>query len=744
MEKLESIVTGTIFRNEENGYSVISVRQGRGEVTVTGIMPELTEGEQVRLTGDWQTHPQYGRQFRAETCEICLPTTLLGIERFLGSGLISGVGESMARKIVEEFGEETLEIMSEHPERLMEVNGIGRKTWPKIAESFRKQYGTRTAMVFLQEHGVPAGLAVKIAKQYGDDTARIVKENPYRMCEQIEGVGFLTADRIGMQMGIAADSEGRIQSALTYVLKDAAAGSGHIYLPKEELIRRTAQLLRADEAVCERELQQLALDQKVTMEVAPEGDGVRVYLPGFLTAEKEVAQLLVDLMTALGRTDAGNAAARVKEFERKNGICFGAQQREAILSALTHGVLVITGGPGTGKTTIINCILSLLKTGNNVLLAAPTGRAAKRMSEATGQEATTIHRMLGYSGNGDSGSFARNREKPLEAGCVIVDEMSMVDLLLMRSLLRAVAPGTRLILVGDADQLPSVGAGNVLGDILESGVVPQVRLTDIYRQNETSRIVLNAHRINHGEMPVLNEKGTDFFFERRDSMADATDAIVGLVSRRLPAFLKLKDAAEIMRQIQVLAPARKGECGVQTLNVRLQAVLNPPRQRPGEKPAQLTRGEHIFRPGDKVIQTRNDYELAWVRNGEGGAGVFNGDVGYIETVDTEESSLTVLFDDNRRVEYDSEAMQNLELAYCLSVHKSQGSEFPVVVIPVAGGPSMLLTRNLFYTALTRARSLVVLVGREEVIRQMVENDYILRRYTTLCERLRTMALLLNS
>ena len=466
---------------------------------------------------------------------------------------------------------------------------------------------------------------------------------------------------------------------------------------------------------------------------------MRVYLPGFYAAEKEVAQRLVELMAALGRTDAGNAAAQVDAFERRHQVRFGAQQREAILSALSHGVLVITGGPGTGKTTIINCILSLLGSTETVILGAPTGRAAKRMTEATGQEAKTIHRMLEYAGDEESGGFARNQEKPLEADCVIVDEMSMVDLMLMRSLLRAIEPGTRLILVGDADQLPSVGAGNVLGDILESGVVPQVRLTEIFRQNETSRIVLNAHRINHGEMPVLNEKGADFFFERQDTMPGAAASVVGLVSRRLPGFLKLADADEAMRQIQVLAPSRKGECGVQLLNVRLQAALNPP----AEGKEQIEHGDNIFRLGDKVIQTKNDYQIAWRRNGEDGQGVFNGDVGYITDVDPDEKTLTVRFDEEKDVDYEAADLDNLELAYCLSVHKSQGSEFPAVVIPVAGGPAMLLTRNLFYTALTRARSLVVLVGREEVIRQMVENDYILRRYTTLCERLRTMALLLN-
>ena len=419
------------------------------------------------------------------------------------------------------------------------------------------------------------------------------------------------------------------------------------------------------------------------------------------------------------------------------------RQREAILTALDQGVLVITGGPGTGKTTIIQCIIRLLAEDGDVVLCAPTGRAAKRMSEATGYEARTIHRLLEYGG--EEGAFARNQENPLEGDCVIVDEASMVDMMLMRSLLRAMEPGTRLILVGDADQLPSVGAGNVLEDILHSGVVPSVRLTDIFRQGETSRIVVNAHRINHGEMPLLNEKGTDFFFERKEMFRDAAQSIVALATQRLPKFLGYKEKeriAQSVRNIQVLAPAKKGECGVAALNVMLQEALNPPSPR---KPS-LQYGETVFRLGDKVMQTRNDYQLEWRRETsmgwEDGAGVFNGDVGFITEVDTEEHALTVRFDEEKEAVYQSTQLENLELAYCLSVHKSQGSEFPVVVMPVAGGPPMLLTRNLFYTALTRARSLVVLVGREEVVRQMVENDHILHRYTALAERLRQTAQLL--
>ena len=735
MEQVEASVLGTVYRNDENGYSVVMARMGRSEITVVGVLPELTAGEQAVFSGEWVEHPQYGRQLKCSACQLQKPTTLLGIERYLGSGLIHGVGPSTAKLIVQHFGEETLTVLSEHPERLQEVPKMGKKRWIQIAESFREQQQAREAMVFLQSYGIPASLSVKISRLYGERTPEVIRQNPYRLCEDLEGVGFLTADRIGTALGIAPDSEHRIQSAVKYVLRDAAASMGHVYLPRRELTLRAAQLLRVEEALCHRQIQQLALLRDVVLQ-GGDGEEERVYLPAFDAAEREVAQRLCELMASLAPVKSRGAHRDIDRFERDRGIRFSEKQREAIISALEQGVLVITGGPGTGKTTIINCIIRLLSSEGEVVLCAPTGRAAKRMTEATGYESKTIHRLLEYGG--EEGSFARNQENPIEGDCVIVDETSMVDLMLMRSLLRAIEPGTRLLLVGDADQLPSVGAGNVLGDILQSGAVPAVRLTDIFRQGETSRIVVNAHRINHGEMPLLNEKGTDFFFERKEGFAQTAQTIVQLVTRRLPKFLGYAEderTAQAVRNIQVLAPAKKGECGVMALNTLLQAALNP--SGPG-RPS-LSYGETVFRLGDKVMQTRNDYQIEWrketVSGWEDGAGVFNGDVGFITKVDEEEHSLTVLFDEEREVVYQSGQLENLDLAYCLSVHKSQGSEFPVVVMPVAGGPPMLLTRNLFYTALTRARSLVVLVGREEVVRQMVENDHILKRYTTLTQRL---------
>ncbi len=722
-EQLEAVIEETIFRNEENGYSVVQAKAGRESVTVVGTLPALAPGEQVLLSGSWTAHPQYGKQWKATACEIRKPTTLLGIERYLGSGLIRGVGPSTARLLVQAFGKNTLDVLSEHPERLTEVPGIGKKRAAQLAESFREQYAAREAMVFLQSYGVSPTLAVKISKAYGADAQRKIRENPYRLIDDIDGVGFLTADRIALSLGIPQDSEYRLRSGLKYVLQEAAAGEGHTFLPKPLLLERAARALRVEDGLLAHALDTLLFAREI---IALDLDGQEaLLLSGFFYAEKEIARYLKLLMGREEKIPEAQILEKIQQFEREHQMQFSENQRRAVSEAVRRGLVVITGGPGTGKTTIINCILWLL--GKDVLLAAPTGRAAKRMSEATGHEAKTLHRLLEFAG--DEGHFQRDEQNPLDCGCVIVDEMSMVDVFLMRSLLVALKPGTKLILVGDADQLPSVGAGNVLGDILKSGVVPSVRLTDIFRQSEESLIVLNAHRINHGEPPILNRRDSDFFFERRPVPDEAAQAIVGLCARRLPAFLHSDAPA---RDIQVLAPTKKSGAGVYQLNALLQAALNPPA--PWKK--EIAYGETVFRTGDKVMHIRNNYQLPWKADGgEEGEGVFNGDVGFVSAVDNQDRIVTVRFDDERTVEYDYQQLEELELAYCLSVHKSQGSEFPCVVMPVLGGPPRLLTRNLFYTALTRARKLVVLVGREDAIADMVRNNHIATRYTTLRQRL---------
>lgn len=722
-EQLEAVIEETIFRNEENGYSVVQAKAGRESVTVVGTLPALAPGEQVLLSGSWTAHPQYGKQWKATACEIRKPTTLLGIERYLGSGLIRGVGPSTARLLVQAFGKNTLDVLSEYPERLTEVPGIGKKRAAQLAESFREQYAAREAMVFLQSYGVSPSLAVKISKAYGADAQRKIRENPYRLIDDIDGVGFLTADRIALSLGIPQDSEYRLRSGLKYVLQEAAAGEGHTFLPKPLLLERAARALRVEDGLLAHALDTLLFAREI---IAMDLDGQEaLLLSGFFYAEKEIARYLKLLMGREEKIPETQILEKIQQFEREHQIQFSENQRRAVSEAVRRGLVVITGGPGTGKTTIINCILWLL--GKDVLLAAPTGRAAKRMSEATGHEAKTLHRLLEFAG--DEGHFQRDEQNPLDCGCVIVDEMSMVDVFLMRSLLVALKPGTKLILVGDADQLPSVGAGNVLGDILKSGVVPSVRLTDIFRQSEESLIVLNAHRINHGEPPILNRRDSDFFFERRPVPDEAAQAIVGLCARRLPAFLHSDAPA---RDIQVLAPTKKSGAGVYQLNTLLQAALNPPA--PWKK--EIAYGETVFRTGDKVMHIRNNYQLPWKADGgEEGEGVFNGDVGFVSAVDNQDRIVTVRFDDERTVEYDYQQLEELELAYCLSVHKSQGSEFPCVVMPVLGGPPRLLTRNLFYTALTRARKLVVLVGREDAIADMVRNNHIATRYTTLRQRL---------
>lgn len=741
METLVAIVQDTTYRNDENGYTVLRANVGRTTHTIVGQMPELSPGENVTFEGTWTEHPTYGKQFSARKCTITPPEGKSAIEKYLGSGLIRGIGPATAKLIVNHFGEEALTILDEQPYRLTEVSGIGKKRAEMIIESYTQQMGMRRVMVFLQNYGLSPSLSMRIAKYYGENTVEMIRENPYRMVTDIEGVGFLTADRIALSMGMDPQSEFRIRAALFYLLNEAAGSAGHTYLPKELLISKAAAMLRCQEELVERQITE-AMMQKMIIGFRFADCDDALCLPFFFMAEQEIALRLMRLMHARPYKRISGLDERIAQYELDNGVKFSENQRRAIRGAVEEGVLVITGGPGTGKTTIIRCILSLLSEDNEILLCAPTGRAAKRMSEATGGEAKTIHRLLEYGG--DTGIFARSEDYPLECDCLIVDEMSMVDATLMRGLMRAVLPGTRVILVGDADQLPSVGAGNVLRDILDSDVIPSVRLTDIFRQDESSMIVLNAHAINHGEMPVLRSKDTDFFYVERTYQSEAAQTIAQLLQTRLPKYLgfpKEEWQAQATRCIQVLTPTKKGDCGAMNLNRVLQEALNP--DKPGLD--SIVHGDTEFRVGDKVIQTKNDYQLEYTRftpfGTEEGTGVFNGDVGYIQHIDPAEHMMTVVFDDDRLVNYQKQQLDSLDLAYALTVHKSQGSEFPVVVIPVVGGPPMLMARNLLYTALTRAKRLVVLVGREEVVRQMTMNDHVAKRYTTLKERLLSAAAL---
>ena len=732
METIEAIADETVFRNDENGYTVLVVKAGRARVSAVGVMPPVTPGEKLIITGEWTEHPVYGKQIKVQGMEIEKPTTLSGIEKYLMSGMIKGIGPATACQLIKAFGEQTLDVIYSEPQRLLELPGIGEKRAQMITESYAEQAEQREAMVFLQSYGVTPSLAVKIFKRYGENVKQVIRSNPYRLVEDVEGIGFKTADKIAASLGIERDSEYRLSAGLKFVLEDATSGTGHCYLPRPELVQAAQRLLGNGQEAIDHELDALILAREIVAQILPDEQGeevVALYQPQTYRAEKEVAGRLREMIEAMPDTMASDLQAQIDELEGLEGLAFHPQQRQAIETAVKSGMTVITGGPGTGKTTIIKCIIKLLSVHGDVALAAPTGRAAKRMSEACGMEAKTLHRLLEYGG--EEGEFARTQDNPLEMDTLIIDEMSMVDIFLMRSLLRALVPGTRLIMVGDADQLPSVGAGNVLRDILDSGAVPSVRLTEIFRQDEKSMIVYNAHRINHGEAPRLNAKGSDFFFERAQSPSDAARRIVALCATRLPGFVGL----DPVRQMQVLSPTKKGECGVWALNQLLQAEFNPPAPQKHER----VRGDTTFREGDKVMQTRNNYQLEWSKEGvfgwEDGQGVFNGDIGFVTEIDPQEHTLRVRFDDDRVATYEGGDVDDLELAYCISVHKSQGSEFPVVILPAVGGPPMLLTRNLLYTAVTRARRLVMIVGREAAIDQMIANVNTRKRYSALRWRL---------
>lgn len=724
MEKIEGVVEEIIFHNEGNGYTVLSLKAGAERTTCVGTLPTLAAGERLRVEGEWTEHPDYGRQLRIRSFESVQPTTRAGIERYLGSGLIKGVGAATAKLIVHAFGEETLAVLDEAPQRLTQIPGIGPKRAAMIIQSYQEQRQARQAMVFLQTYGLSPALSAKVVRLYGERTQSVVRADPYQLVEQVEGIGFKTADAIAFSLGIPRDSDHRLTCGIKYLLGEATRGGGHLFLPQEQLAEQAARLLEVPQALCQRAVSMLALSGGAVLRQV-NGEDV-VYDRYLYDAEREVAVRLCRLLGRARQDEGEDWPAQIRAYQRKAGLDLGEEQRQAVLTALKSPVSVITGGPGTGKTTCIRCMLALMRREGTVLLCAPTGRAAKRMQEASGEPAQTIHRLLEYSG--ESGSFLRGEDSPLLVDSLIVDEVSMVDITLMRSLLRALPSHARLVLVGDADQLPSVGAGNVLGDMIASRAVPVAHLTEIYRQAAQSDIVVSAHRINRGEMPVVNRKGGDFFFQRAATAAQAAQVVRELVLTRLPGFL----GADPIRDIQVMCPMKKGEAGVWALGRMLQQALNPP----GPDKRELTVGDALLREGDKVMQVRNHYELNWTRGEETGAGVFNGDMGFIQSIDPQGRKVLVAFDDERRVTYEESDLEDLETAYAMSVHKSQGSEFDAVVLPLVSGPQMLLTRNLLYTAVTRARRLVVLVGREECVRQMVNSGYVNRRYSNLAGALR--------
>ncbi|MFY9482518.1 MAG: ATP-dependent RecD-like DNA helicase [Tissierellaceae bacterium] len=730
---IEGIVEEIIFRNEINGYTVARLNTSDGSITIVGKSAFINLEEMVELEGDWVYHDRFGEQFSFTKIKTTAPSTLKGIENYLASGLIPHVGKKTAKKIVERFGLDSLDIIQYNPERLKEIPGIGDKKLEKISKAYEEHRELRDIMVYLQQYDISINNGIKIYKKYGKETIKVIGENPYKLSEDIHGIGFITADNMAKKMGISEDSPFRIEAGLKFSMINSA-GEGHCYLPKEELIKKSEKILKVDREAIEEAIQNLALRKNFYL--VTEGEETLIYYMPYHIAENNVARKIIDLsMVEFDQLDV-NIDEEVEKIEAREDITFGKKQVLAIKESLDNGVVIITGGPGTGKTTTINAIISIYEDLDmKVVLAAPTGRAAKRMTETTGRESQTIHRLLEFSfmESEDEMSFNKDDESPIDADVIIIDEASMIDILLMNSLLKAINPGTRLILVGDVDQLPSVGAGNVLRDLIESGCIRVVRLDEIFRQAEESMIIVKAHRINKGDYPILNEKDKDFFFMDTGSTQETLATILDLVQDRLPKYY----GVDSLRDIQVLSPMRRGEVGINSLNKHLQEVLNPKDDNWQEKQV----GDEIFRIGDKVMQVKNNYKLKWnlLKDGEEvdtGEGVFNGDLGFITDINNEESIVTVLFDDEKEVEYEFSELDEIKLSYATTVHKSQGSEFPVVLMPIHWGPPMLLTRNLIYTAITRAKKLVVLVGDRKYLSMMINNNKIAKRYSSLDKKIK--------
>ena len=729
-ETINGFVEKVVYRNTENGYTVVNISVEGDDVVCTGYFSDITEGDQIIAEGSFVEHKQYGIQFTVTSYEIKEPETSVAMEKYLGSGIIKGIGPALSAKIVKKFGDETFNIIEREPERLAEIKGITEKKAIEIGTQFEEKKEFRNAMIFLNQYGVSNALAMKIYKEYGIKVMKIVRENPYRLADDIAGVGFKTADEIALRMGFSPESAMRMKAGISFALS-MAASNGHTYLLYEDLYEESKRLLGISEAEFENDIYELTIERKIVLkEVKGER---RVYNNNLYYMELTVARKLLDL-NAKSENNYKIMEAKVREVEAKTGIKLGDLQRKAVYEAVESGLVIITGGPGTGKTTTINAIIKLFEMQNmEILLAAPTGRAAKRMTETTGMEAQTIHRLLELNGNPEEGGsmrFERNELNPLEADVIIIDEMSMVDIYLMYSLLKAVTVGTRLILVGDVNQLPSVGPGKVLKDIISSEKFNVVRLSEIFRQAAESDIITNAHKINAGQSIRLDNKSKDFFMLSMNSSLQIQRALVSLIAEKLPPYV---DATKY--DIQVLTPSRKGELGVENLNKILQLYINPPSADKRERQW----GEVIFRENDKVMQIKNDYQIEWkIVTPKGltikeGSGVFNGDCGIIREINEFAGTVTVEFDEGKLVEYTGATLEELELAYAITIHKSQGSEYPAVIIPLLNAPKPLLNRNLLYTAVTRARKCVTIVGSENSVNEMIQNESEMRRNSGLVD-----------